>query len=74
MCPGSGPTDPDTQTRLEAVIAALLADTDPGVGVGAGTARLLMASTPVHGGVSIGGVTHYLYEINGWAYLAVEAA
>ncbi len=68
--PGSGPPDPDTEQRLLEVIAALRAGADPGVKVSAAVSRALLSATPTRNTVSLGGVSHFLYEVGGFAYLS----
>lgn len=69
--PGSGPPDPDNQSRLEKVVEAARSGVSlPGLTLSPGVTRLLAASSPMHGAVDIGGVSHVLYEAFGVGFLS----
>lgn len=69
--PGSGPPDPDNQSRLEEVVEAARSGVSlPGLTLSPGIIRFLAASSPVHGAVDIGGVPHLLYEAFGVGFLS----
>lgn len=74
--PSSGPPDPDSTERLNAVIAALQAGAPPtGLHVSDGIARALVSSEIIHNTVMLGGVAHLLHEVpfgsaGSWAYLS----
>ena len=68
--PGSGPPDPDSSERVAEILAALRSGANPGVKISLLIARLLLTSTVAGNRVIVGGIDHYVYEVNGYALLS----
>ena len=68
--PGSGPPDPDSSDRVAAIVTALRSGANPGVKISLLIARLLLTSTVAGNRVIVGGIDHYVYEVNGYALLS----
>jgi len=68
--PGSGPPDPDSSERVAEILAALRGGENPGVKISLLIARLLLTSTVAGNRVIVGGIDHYVYEVNGYALLS----